>query len=202
MIDERAILGAQPQPRPKELRLNRLPNFLSVDTDELAQPRVARLVVNPHVLRRVLHPSLTEAPSLERRSPASSVLRPLRHPTRPGLSLTSCQLIGTTITAGGFPCCLWSPMRTCHRHYPGRVHGACSLIDLHCQRPSPCNSKVGSCNCFFGALLSVHSCYGLHARGVAKRPFTPKAPTALLPPLPLRLLPGGANQFPGGTCTR
>jgi hypothetical protein len=33
-------------------------------------------------------------------------------------------------------------------------------------------------------------------------PFTPRAPTALLPPLPPRLLPGGANQFPGGSCTR
>jgi hypothetical protein len=42
-------------------------------------------------------------------------------------------------------------MRTCHRHYPGRLNGACSLICLHCQRPSPCNSKVGSCNCFFEA---------------------------------------------------
>src|ERR1700674_464837 len=35
--------------------------------------------------------------------------------------------------------------------YPGRLSGACSLVCLHCQRPSPCNSKVGSCNCFFGA---------------------------------------------------
>src|SRR5271169_1782848 len=55
---------------------------------------------------------------------------------------------------------------------------------------------------FFRGLLSVHSCYGLHARRVAKRPSTPKAPTASLPPLPLRLLPGGANQFPGGSFTR
>jgi hypothetical protein len=51
----------------------------------------------------------------------------------------------------GFPCCLWSPMRTCRRHYPDRFNGACSLVCLHCQRPSPCNSKVGSCNCFFEA---------------------------------------------------
>jgi hypothetical protein len=34
------------------------------------------------------------------------------------------------------------------------------------------------------------------------RPFPSKAPTASLPPLPLRLLPGGANQFPGGSFTR
>ena len=33
------------------------------------------------------------------------------------------------------------------------------------------------------------------------RPFIPKASTTSLPPLPLRLLPGGANQFPGGICT-
>jgi hypothetical protein len=30
------------------------------------------------------------------------------------------------------------------------------------------------------------------------RPFPSKALTASLPPLPLRLLPGGANQFPDG----
>src|ERR1700756_4730228 len=42
-------------------------------------------------------------------------------------------------------------MPTCRRHYPGRLNGACSLVFLHCQRPSPCNSKVGSCNYFFGA---------------------------------------------------
>src|SRR6202163_2875463 len=41
---------------------------------------------------------------------------------------------------------------------------------------------------YLRGLLSVHSRYGLHARGVAKRPFTPRAPTALLPPLPPRLL--------------
>ena len=33
------------------------------------------------------------------------------------------------------------------------------------------------------------------------RPSTSKAPTASLPPLPFRLLPGGANQFPGGSYT-
>jgi len=53
----------------------------------------------------------------------------------------------------------------------------------------------------FRGLLSVRSCYGL-ARGVALRPFPSKAPTASSPPLPFRLLPGGAKQFPGGSCNR
>src|SRR5450432_1288011 len=34
------------------------------------------------------------------------------------------------------------------------------------------------------------------------RPFPPEAPAALLPPPPLRLLPGGAIQFPGGLISR
>src|SRR5258708_22839979 len=32
-------------------------------------------------------------------------------------------------------------------------------------------------------------------------PLPPEASTASLPPPLLRLLPGGTNQFPGGTCT-
>src|ERR1035438_3697356 len=43
-----------------------------------------------------------------------------------------------------------SPMRTCHRHYPGRFHGACSLVSLHRLRPSLGKSQVGSCNCCLG----------------------------------------------------
>src|SRR5271167_3116343 len=39
----------------------------------------------------------------------------------------------------------------CHRHYPGRFDGACSLVPLHHQRPSLCNSQVGSCHYCFGA---------------------------------------------------
>jgi hypothetical protein len=105
----------------------------------------------PHVLRRFLRPSLTEAPSLHRYYQVSSVLRtsPPPHTARP----VSRELPVDRYRdhRWGFPCCVWSPMRTCHRHYPGRFHGACSLVYLHCQRPSPCNSKVGSCNCFFGA---------------------------------------------------
>jgi hypothetical protein len=112
---------------------------------------VARLFVNPHVLRCFLRPSLTEAPSLHRSYPASSVLRtsPPPHTVRP----VSRELPVDPYRdrRWGFPCCVWSPMRTCHRHYPGRLDGAYSLVYLHRRRPSLCNSQVGSCNCFFGA---------------------------------------------------
>ena len=48
--------------------------------------------------------SLTEAPSLHRHYPASLVLRASPPPhTRPGLSLASCQLIDTAITAAASP---------------------------------------------------------------------------------------------------
>ena len=75
---------------------------------------------------------------------------------------SSCQLIRIHCDhRWGFPCCVWSPMPTCHRHYPGRSDGACSLVSLHRQRPSLCNSQVGSCNCCFGtcsAFTHVMAC--------------------------------------------
>ena len=45
----------------------------------------------------------------------------------------------------------------------------------------------------FRGLLGVHACYGLPARGTAKRSFPSKAPAVSLPLLPLRLLLAGAT---------
>src|SRR5207245_7081133 len=83
--------------------------------------------------------------------PASALLRasPPPHPARP--VSRELPVDPDRDHRWRFPCYVWSPMRTCHRHYPGRFNGACPLICLHCQRPSLCNSQVGSCNCFFGA---------------------------------------------------
>ena len=112
---------------------------------------VVRLVANPSVPRRLLRSSLTEVPSLRRSYPASQVLRtsPPPHTARP----VSRELPVDPYCdhRWGFPCCVWSPMPTCHRHYPGRLNGAYSLVSLHPQRPSLCNSQVGSCIYFFGA---------------------------------------------------
>ena len=61
---------------------------------------------------------------------------PLRHPRRPGLSLTSCRLIAAD-HRWGFPCCVWSPLSACRRQYPGRTDGLRSLVLSHRRRPSP-----------------------------------------------------------------
>src|ERR1035438_8665182 len=108
-------------------------------------------IVNPHVLCCLLRPSLTEAPSLRRSYPASAVLRtsPPPHTARP--VSRELPVDPDRDHRWGFPCCVWSPMHTCHRHYPGRSDEACPLAYLHRRRPSLCNSQVGSCNCFFGA---------------------------------------------------
>jgi hypothetical protein len=100
------------------------------------QAGVARLIVNPQVLRRFLRLSLTEVPSLRRSYPASAVLRtsPPPHTARPVSRELPVDLYRDH--RWGFPCCVRSPMPACHRHYPGRFDEACSLVSLHRLRPS------------------------------------------------------------------
>jgi hypothetical protein len=100
------------------------------------QPGAARLIVSPHVLRCFLRPSLTEAPSLHRHYSASSVLQasPPPHTARP--ISHELPVDPDYDHRWGFPCCVWSPLPTCHRHYPGRSDGARSLVPPHRQRPS------------------------------------------------------------------
>ena len=115
----------------------------------------------------------------------------------------------TRPTAWGFPCCVGSPCADMPSPLPrwdrwvGSLVGG--LFTLPCpqrRRPSPSQWRVGSHIETFRGLLGVHSRYGLPARRTAKRSVVSKAPTASLPPPPLRLLPAGANQLPGGIGTR
>src|SRR5438067_6269482 len=83
---------------------------------------------------------------------------------------------------------------------PAATDGTCFARAFHRLRPSPTVGRVGSCIGCFGACSVFTARYGLHdSPSRLKRPSTSEAPAASLPPLPLRLLPGGANQFPGGT---
>ena len=114
---------------------------------------VVRLIANLPFCRRFLRPPSTKAPSLHRSYPASSVLRAFPAiPKRPGLSLTSCQLIPTSITAGTSrvaygPLCLHAVANT----PAGRMELFCSLVPFHSLRPSPKPGRVGSCISLFEA---------------------------------------------------
>jgi hypothetical protein len=127
---------------------------------------------------------------------------PLRHPTRPGLSLTSCQLIRTAITAGtsrvaSDPLCLHAVANS-----PAGPMETCSLVPSHRLRPSPNRRRVGPCITLFEACSTFTHVTACMPAESPMRPSTPKASAASLPPVLLRLLPGGANQFPGGFNSR
>ena len=130
---------------------------------------VLRLIANLPFLRRFLRPPSTEAPSLHRNYPASSVLRasPLSQTARP----FSHELPVDPYRdhRWDFPCCAWSTLPTCRRHYPGRSDGICSLLRFHQLRPSLVIGRVGSCVSLFeacSAFTHVTACT------LAKSPFT------------------------------
>jgi len=77
-----------------------------------------------------------------------------------------------------------------------------SLVPFHRLRPSPENRRVGSCISRFEACSAFTHVMACTLAKSPSRPSTPKAPAALSPPPLLRLLPGGANQFPGGSVSR
>src|ERR1039458_3173282 len=125
---------------------------------------------------------------------------PLRSPKQPSLALTRCRLVlNFQYHCWGFPCSVCFPMHACRRQYPGRYDESCSLLLFHHQRPSPNNWRVSTCVTRFEACSTFTRVTTYMLTEPLKRPFTSKAPTTSLPPSPLRLLPGGTNQFPGGT---
>jgi hypothetical protein len=112
---------------------------------------VIRLIANLPSGRRFLRPPSTEAPSLHRSYPASSVLRafPPSQSARP----VSHELPVDPYCdhRWDFPCCAWSTLLTCRRQYPGRSDGIYSLVRFHSLRPSPKPGRVGSCISLFEA---------------------------------------------------
>jgi len=68
----------------------------------------------------------------------------------------------------------------------------CSL-----QRPSLCNSQVGSCNCFSEACSAFTHVMACTLAESAKLPSTPKAPTASLPLRAASIATGWSEPVPG-----
>jgi hypothetical protein len=128
---------------------------------------VARLIVNPHVLRCFLRWSLTEVPSLHQSYPASTVLRtsPPPHTARPGSR--ELPVDPNCNHRWGFPCCVCSTMSACRRHYPGRIDGTDSLITAPLTSAFPTLQLGRLLHYIFRGLLSVHSRYNLQTHRVA-----------------------------------
>ena len=119
-------------------RLTQLPEPLHVTPSATSENSsgVIRLIANLPFCRRFLRPPSTEAPSLHRSYPASSVLRasPPSQTARP----FSHELPVDPYCdhRWDFPCCVWSTLPACRRQYPGRSDGTCSLVPFHQLRPS------------------------------------------------------------------
>ena len=106
-------------------------------------------------LPRFLRPPSTEAPSLHRSYPASSVLRasPPSHSARP--VSRELPVDPHRDHRWDFPCCAWSTLPTCRRQYPDRFDGTCSLVPFHQLRPSLDLRRVGSCISGFEACTAL-----------------------------------------------
>jgi len=123
-------------------------------------------MVNPRVLCCFLRLSLTEVPSLHRHYPASSVLRTSPPPQAAQPVSHEVPVDRQDDHRWGFPCCYWSTLPTCRRHYPGRSDGTRSLVLSHQRRPAHITRGEGSCVNRFEACSAFTSRYGLHARQV------------------------------------
>src|SRR5713101_5081912 len=119
---------------------------------------VVRLIANPSALCCFLRLSLTEAPSLPQHYPASSVLRasPSPHTAWPvSRELPVNRVLRSPL---GLPVLRLVSLRTCCRHYPGRLDGACSLVLLHRHPPSLYSLQVWSyiaCFCCGSAFTTL-----------------------------------------------
>jgi hypothetical protein len=87
-------------------------------------------------LRRFLRFLSTEAPLLDRHCPASSLLRASPSPQTAQPASREALVDRRSDHRWGFPCCCWSTLPACRRHYPGRSDGPRSLVLSHQRRPS------------------------------------------------------------------
>ena len=158
---------------------------------------VVRLIANLPFRRRFLRPPSTKAPSLRRHYPASSVLR--ASPPSPTARPVSRELPVDPHRdhRWDFPCCAWSPLRTCRRQYPGRSDGTCSLVQFHSLRPSHETGAGRLLHHYFRGLLSVHSRYGLHARRVALATLCTRGFSSLVASTAVLIATGWSEPVPG-----
>jgi hypothetical protein len=89
----------------------------------------------------------------------------LRHPTSPGLSLSSIRLV-IPDDAMGLPVFAYTLLCTCCRHYPGAASAPILRSLTQTYQPSPKGLSGRPAHRPFRSLLSVHSRCGQHTRAV------------------------------------
>ena len=102
-----ALSGARQFAQP---RGRAIPSLLHEVLSEVSAPSELIGSSQSPVPRFVQHCPRTEAPSLHRHYPVSTVIRASRHPRRPSLALTGYRLARTPRHRWGFPCCVGSPL--------------------------------------------------------------------------------------------
>jgi hypothetical protein len=141
-------------------------------------------------------------PSLHRRYPASSLLRthPPPDPARPvprGLPVDRAD-----DHRAGLPVSRPRSLQACRRPHPGGPMRGVVAQSLHgdgLRHSNPGSASASTLSRRAQRSLALRPAW---SRSRSRRPVPPEASTVSLPPPPLRLLPAGATQLPGGTCTR
>ena len=126
----------------------------------------------------------------------------LRHPSQPGLSLASRQLIHTAITAGTSRVTSGPLLPACRRHYPCRSDGNLFARTFPSASAFPVRQVGRLLHQPFRGLLSVHSCYGPHARRVAYATFYTQGFRSLVASGAAPIATWWSEQLPSKTFTR
>ena len=144
--------------------------------------RVTRSATSEHLLglpgsSPIPRPLVALRVSLQLRPlPSTGVTRlprycgPLRHPTRPGLALTSCRLTHLRSPLG-LPVLRLLPVACMPSPIPRQDRATCSLILLRRRRPSPNERRVGSCIACFEACSAFTRVTACNAHQVAFATF-------------------------------
>src|SRR5262249_19385910 len=96
-----------------------------------------------------------------------------------------------------FSCCVWSPLPTCRRQYPGRTDGNLFARTIPSTSAFPETGAGRLLHQRFRGLLSVHSRYGMHAFRVAFTPFCTRGFSSLVASTAALIATGWSEPVPG-----
>src|SRR6266403_5727994 len=158
---------------------------------------VLRLIANLPFLRRFLRPPSTEAPSLHRNYPASSVLRasPPSQTARPFSH--ELPVDPHRDHRWDFPCCVWSPFACMPSPIPRQVGWNLFARTIPFASAFPIIGAGRLLHHYFRGLLSVHSRYGLHARRVAFATLCTRGFSSLVASTAALIATGWSEPVPG-----